>query len=282
MQRDIQKSAKALLLDGGALTAGSFLIPSQAAIGSVSGLVNVLKELVPLPFSVISMALNLALLLLGFLLFGPVFGAKTVYTTIVMPLFLALFEWLFPNWQSMTGSAELDVICHLLIASLGQSILFNRNASSGGLDIVAKIPNKYFHLDLGTSLALCGACVALSSAFVYDSKVVVLSLLGTYCNGKLVDAFIFSQNLKRKVCIITRHEEEVLDYLLKDLDCGATVYTATGAYTGQQFREIAAIVDKSKYQKLMSFMAQTDRDAFVTVYTVSDMRSRPKRIAASR
>lgn len=253
-----------------------FLVPSQTSVSSVSGLAIVLANFVPLSISMLTLIINGILLLLGFFTCGKTFGIKTVYTSIMLPVLMAFLEWLVPNFQSLTGSPELDVICFVLIVDSGLCILLNRNASSGGIDIVAKVMNKYLHMDLGKAMALSGMCVALSSAFVYDAKTVVLSVLGTYLNGKVLDSFIFGQNLKRKVCIITKREPEVLDFLLGQLDSGATIYIATGAYTGQTFREIEAIVDKSKYQRLMNYMARTDPDAFVTVYSVSDMRCHPK------
>ena len=160
--------------------------------------------------------------------------------------------------------------------SVGLSILFNRNASSGGLDIVAKIMNKFLHMELGKAMSLAGMCVALSAAFVYDSKTVVLSVIGTYFNGIVVDYFIFGQNEKKRVCIVSQKEELVRDFILNDLHSGATIYEAIGAYTLEKRREIIAIVDKHEYQKLMRFMNEKDPDAFMTVYSVHDMRYKPK------
>ena len=153
----------------------------------------------------------------------------------------------------------------------------NRNASSGGLDIVAKIMNKYLHIDLGMAMSLAGMCVALSSALVYDKKTVVLSVLGTYFNGIVLDRFIFSQNLKRRVCIITEKEEELRKFIIEDLHSGATIYEAIGAYRHDRHDEIITIVDNSEYQKLMAFLGELDPKAFVTVYTVSNMKYQPKR-----
>ncbi len=177
----------------------------------------------------------------------------------------------------MTGSQELDVVCYILVVSVGLSILFNRNASSGGLDIVAKIMNKYLHMELGKAMSLSGMCVALSSALVYDKKTVVLSILGTYFNGIVLDHFIFGQNLKRRVCIITKKEEELGAFILHELHSGATIYEAIGAYNMQKRNEIITIVDKGEYQKLMDFINREDPEAFITVYTVSEMRYRPKK-----
>lgn len=253
-----------------------FLVPSHASVSSISGLSIVLANFVPLPLSAITMILNVVLLVIGFLTCGREFGAKTVYTSILLPAFIGLFERLFPNLGSLTDSQELDVLCYILVVSVGLSILFNRNASSGGLDIVAKIMNKYLHMDLGKAMSLSGICVALSAALVYDKKTVVLSVLGTYFNGLVLDHFIFDHNIKRRVCIITGKEEELRRFIIEDLHSGATVYESYGAYNMQKRREIITIVDKAEYQKLMSYMNREDPQAFITVYTVSDMRYWPK------
>ena len=253
-----------------------FLVPSHASVSSISGLGIVLANFVPLPLSAITMILNVVLLVIGFLTCGREFGAKTVYTSILLPAFIGLFERLFPNLGSLTDSQELDVLCYILVVSVGLSILFNRNASSGGLDIVAKIMNKYLHMDLGKAMSLSGMCVALSAARVYDKKTVVLSVLGTYFNGLVLDHFIFDNNIKRRVCIITGKEEELRRFIIEDLHSGATVYESYGAYNMQKRREIITIVDKAEYQKLMSYMNREDPQAFITVYTVSDMRYQPK------
>ncbi len=253
-----------------------FLVPSHASVSSISGLGIVLSNFVPLSLSAITMILNVVLLIVGFFTCGREFGAKTVYTSILLPVFIGLFERLFPDIGSLTDSQELDVLCYILVVSVGLSILFNRNASSGGLDIVAKIMNKYLHIELGRAMSLSGMCVALSAALVYDKKTVVLSVLGTYFNGLVLDHFIFDHNIKRRVCIITKKEEELRHFILTDLHSGATVYESYGAYNMEKRREIITIVDKGEYQKLMDFMNREDPRAFITVYTVSDMRYQPK------
>ena len=254
-----------------------FLVPRHASVSSISGLGIVLSNFIPLPLSAITMILNVVLLIIGFFTCGREFGVKTVYTSVMLPLFLGVFERIFPDFGSMTNSQELDVLCYILVVSVGLSILFNRNASSGGLDIVAKIMNKYLHMDLGKAMSLSGMCVALSAALVYDKKTVVLSLLGTYFNGLVLDHFIFDHNIKRRVCIITKKEEELRQFIIHDLHSGATIYESIGAYNMEKRNEIITIVDKGEYQKLMNYMNREDPKAFITVYTVSDMRYQPKR-----
>lgn len=254
-----------------------FLVPSHTSVSSISGLGIVLSNFVPLQLSAITMILNVVLLIIGFFTCGREFGVKTVYTSVMLPLFLGLFEIIFPDFGSMTDSQELDVLCYILVVSVGLSILFNRNASSGGLDIVAKIMNKYLHMELGKAMSLSGMCVALSAALVYDKKTVVLSILGTYFNGIVLDHFIFDNNIKRRVCIITKKEEELRQFIIHDLHSGATIYEAIGAYNMEKRREIITIVDKGEYQKLMKFINQEDPKAFITVYNVSNMRYQPKK-----
>ena len=253
-----------------------FLVPSHASVSSISGLGIVLSNFVPLPLSVITMILNVVLLIIGFFTCGREFGVKTVYTSIMLPVFLWIFERIAPDCGSITDSQELDVLCYVLEVSVGLSILFNRNASSGGLDIVAKIMNKYLHMELGRAMSLSGMCVALSAALVYDKKTVVLSILGTYFNGIVLDHFIFDHNIKRRVCIITKKEEELRNFIIHDLHSGATIYESIGAYNMQKRNEIITIVDKTEYQKLMNYMNKEDPQAFITVYHVSDIRYQPK------
>lgn len=259
-----------------------FLVPSHTSISSISGLAIVLVNFVPISMSVMTMIMNVFLLILGFIFCGNEFGAKTIYTTLLLPIYLKIFEIIFPNIQSLTNDALLDVIAYIFIVSIGVAILFNMNASSGGLDIVAKILNKYLHMDLGYAMSLSGIIVALSSALVYDKKTVILSVLGTYFNGILIDHFVFGQKIKRRVCIISKDkEEQIRDWIINDLKSGATVYHAKSAHDGIVRNEIITIVDKTEYQKLMTYITKNAPEAFVTVYNVNEVRYTPNNWATT-
>ena len=193
-----------------------FLVPSKTSVSSISGLGIILSNFVPLPLSTITMIMNVMLLIIGFLTCGKEFGVKTIYTSIMLPVFLGVYEKAFPAYQSMTGSQELDVVCYILAASAGCSILFNRNASSGGLDIVAKIMNKYLHMELGKAISLSGMCIALSAALVYDKKSVVLSVLGTYFNGLLLIT-LFLDRISSGECALLQNmkkNSEILFFII--------------------------------------------------------------------
>ena len=253
-----------------------FMMPSKVAVGSASALAMVLANFIPLPMSVINLILNVLLLVAGFILVGSEFGAKTVYTSIMIPLFVGVFEWILPNFQSLTADPLLDVLCYILVVSIAMAVLFSLNASSGGLDIVAKIIHKYLRIDLGKAVSFSGIAVALTSAFCYDTKTVVLSVLATYFSGIVVDYFMFGLNIKRRVCIISPKLDEIVDYILHDLHSGATLYDGIGAYHNDPRKEVVTIVDKNEYRKLMEFVRKTDPKAFVTVYSVNEIRYQPK------
>ena len=254
-----------------------FMMPSHVSVGSGAALAMVLSNYIPLSVSTITLIMNVGLLIIGFILVGPEFGVKTVYCSVLMPLVMGLFELLFPNFQSITQDPFLDVVCYILVVGVGLAILFPRNASSGGLDIVAKIMNKYLRMDLGKAMSLSGMLVALSSAICYDSKTVVLSILGTYFGGLIVDHFIFDNNIKRRVCVISPKLDEIVDFVLHDLHSGATLNEIIGAYDHTPRTEMITIVDKQEFKRLMDHVRKVDPNAFVTVYSVSEMRYRPKK-----
>ena len=269
----------AMITFGTAIVAAAvffFLVPSKLSVASISGLAIVLENYIALPVSGITMILNLSLLVVGFLLVGREFGSKTVYTSILLPTFIWVLERLLPNYTSIMQDPFLDMICYIFVVSIGLAILFNRNASSGGLDIVAKLLNKFLRMDLGTAMSGAGMMVALSSGLVYDAKTVVLSILGTYLNGIILDRFIFGFTIKKRVCVISEKEEEIRQYIIRNLHSGATIYQAQGAYHLEPKKEIITIVDKNEYLKLMNFLDKVDPNAFVTVYDVNKIIYRPK------
>lgn len=253
-----------------------FMMPSNLSVGSVSGLSIVISNFIPFNVSTISMVVNILLLIFGFITIGKEFGIKTVYTSILLPIFIAIFEYLFPNNISLTADQTLDAICYCVIVSIGTAMLFNRNASSGGLDIIGKFLNKYFHLEVGKGIALSGMLVAISSILVYDMKTMIISILATYFSGIVLDNFLFGSTIKKRVCIISQKYQQILDFILNDLHSGATTYHAYGAYSDKMNIEINVIVDKNEYIKLINYITSVDPDAFVTIYAVNEMMYRPK------
>lgn len=259
-----------------ALAVYFFMVPSNVSVGSITALAMIFARYVSLSIATLTFIMNVALLIFGCVFIGREFGAKTIYCALMLPIILRIFEIVFPNNVSLTNDQTLDVLCYICVVSIGQAMLFVRNASSGGLDIVGKFIHKYFHMELGKAVALAGMVVALLSILVSDLKTVILSVLGTYFGGIILDHFIFGTTIKKRVCIISKKEKEILDFILHDLHSGATKYHAYGTYSDAQYTEINAIVDKNEYLKLMNFITKVDPAAFVTVYAVNEMRYIPK------
>lgn len=254
-----------------------FMLPSNVTVGSASALALVLSNFIPLPVSALTFILNAVLLILGYLLIGREFALKTVYATILFPVILGILEVLLPDFPSVTQDPFLDMIGYIFIVGIGIALLFSRNASTGGIEVVAKLMNKYFRMDLGQAMSLSGMLVALSSVLCYDKKTVFLSVLGTYLGGLLVDHFIFGMNIKRRVCILSPKAEEITQYILHELHSGASLYDAIGAYDNSVRREIVTIVDNQEYRKLMDYVKKTDPKAFITVYSVNEISYQPKK-----
>lgn len=248
-----------------------FLIPSGIVVGSISGLSMVLNQVINLPISVITFILNVGLLIIGFIFIGKEFGAKTVYTSVLLPLFLAVFEIVIPLEESLTQNSIYDLISYTLIIAFGQAMLFNVNASSGGMDIVGKIISKYTHLEIGKALTICGIITAATSIFVYDISTMIVSLIGTYANGQAVDYFVGGFNKRKRICILSEHYEEIMKYIMEDMNRGVTVYSAVGGFDKVPKIELVTIMTTSEYKKLLNYLHQSDYKVFVTISTVNEV-----------
>ena len=280
MKKYLSQAKELLLISFATIIIGAavffFLQPSTVSIGSISSLAIIISHFIPLPMSSITMILNVILLILGFVFIGRSFGAKTVYTSILLPLSIGVFEHFFPDQGSIMGSPFLDMLVYIFLVNVGCAILFNHNASSGGLDIVAKLLNKFLHMDLGKAVTAAGFVVAAMSALIYEPDIVILSLVGTYMNGLILDHLIFGFDRKKRVCIISEKQEEIRDFIVTQIHSGATVYQVMGGFNAQPRLEIITIVDMHEYQKLLTFIEKKDPHAFITIYDVNKIIYTPK------
>lgn len=279
MKKDVD-SMKAMIKEYSIVTIGTlivatgvffFMLPSNVVAGSLTGLVMVLTNFIPIKISVLTFILNAFLLIVGFIFIGKEFGGKTVYASVLLPIFLGIFEFAFPNNQSLTNDVLLDTICYLLVVSVGIALLFRVNASSGGLDIVAKILNKYAHIELGKAMSIAGMVTAFSSILVYDKKTLVMSILATYANGIILDNFIDGYNRRKRVCILSSNYEQIQDFITNELKRGVTLYQAIGGYKKEEKTEIVTILTRSEYGSLLNYLHSIDKSAFVTVSTVNEV-----------
>lgn len=254
-----------------AAAVGFFMVPGDLVLGSVAGLAMVLSQVLPLRVATLNMILNILFLLLGFIFMGRSFGAKTVYASVLYPALVWGIDMVLPDLASMTGDTWLDLLCFIFLVSAGQVILFHVNASSGGLDVPAKILNKYFHIDIGKAVTVCGLVTVVSSVLVYDLRTMIVGILGTYLNGVVVDEFVSGFSRKKRVCILSDRHEEIKEYILHKLSRGVTVYQAVGGFEGKERPELVTILTKTEYAQLMAYVRRTDPDAFLTVTAVSEV-----------
>lgn len=248
-----------------------FMLPSQIVVGSISGLALVISKLIPVQISVITFVLNAILLVIGFIFIGKDFGAKTVYTSMLLPIFLGIFEILVPDVQSVTQNQVFDLVTYILIIALGQALLFHVNASSGGIDIVAKVISKFTNIEIGKAVTASGLVTALTSILVYDVPTLVISILGTYANGLAVDYFIDGFNKRKRVCILSDDYEVIQDYIMNEIHRGVTRYEAEGAYDGKKKTELITILTQQEYKQLLNYLHHNHTNIFVTVSTVNEV-----------
>lgn len=260
-----------------------FMIPSKLVLGSISGLSIVISNLLgmaglPVKVSWVVTTINAILLILAWLLIGREFGAKTVYTAMILGPLLDFWEAVLPyerlvesGQTSVMGDPLLDLICFVLVVSISQTILFRINASTGGLDILAKIVNKYLHFDIGVSVTVAGAIICCTAFAINPFRMVVLGLIGTWMNGLALDYFMASVNKRKRICIISDRYEELRQYIVNDLERGCTLYNATGGYSGTPHVEIQSLLTQDEFAKVMNYVKNHDIQAFITAGNVSEI-----------
>ena len=260
-----------------------FLMPSNLIIGSITGLSMVLSNIftaagIPVKVSVMVTVINAVLLVLAWFLIGKEFGAKTVYTALILGPLIDMWEKILPYQKlvepgqaTVMGEIWFDLICFVLILSISQTILFHINASTGGLDILAKIVNKYLHFDIGTSVTVAGAIICCTAFAINPFRMVVIGLIGTWINGIALDYFTASLNRRKRVCIISSQYERIRKYIIEDLQRGCSLYNVTGGYNGHQNIEIQALLTQDEFANLMDFIKTNDIHGFITAGNVSEI-----------
>lgn len=248
-----------------------FLKPSGLVIGSISGLSIVIEKLTGVPISIITFIINALLLVLANILIGKEFGIKTIFTSLILSPILAFFEIFCPVSQSIMQDPWLDLLCFVFLLGFSQAILFRINASTGGLDIIAKIVNKYTHADLSTSITIAGALICLTAFLVSDLRIVIIGLIGTYINGLVVDQFSAGFNSKKRACIISDNYKEIQEYIINDLHRGVTLYTVVGGYKRDEHIELQTLLTRAEFAKLMEYLDKNEIKSFITAGNVSEI-----------
>lgn len=267
----------------GAAAVYYFLVPSKLIIGNISGLSIVLTEIlqgagINIGLSTMIFGINALLLILAWFLIGREFGAKTVYTALILGPLVSFWEKVLPLEKvmapgdvSVMNDPWLDLICFVLMLSVSQAILFRINASSGGLDIIAKIINKYLHFDIGMSVTVAGALICCSAFAINPFRMVVIGLIGTWINGLAVDYFTASLNRRKRVCMITDRYEEVRRYIIEELQRGCSLYPVRGGYSGEDHTEVVSLLTQTEFASLLAFLKNNEIKAFITSGNVSEI-----------
>ena len=260
-----------------------FMIPSKLVLGSISGLSIVIANVftmvgLPVKVSWIVTIINGILLVMAWLLIGKEFGAKTVYTAMILGPLLEFWEKVCPyerlieaGQTSVMGDPLLDLICFVLVVSISQTILFSINASTGGLDILAKIVNKYLHFDIGVSVTVAGAIICCTAFAINPFRMVVIGLIGTWMNGLALDYFMASVNKRKRICIVSDRSEEIRAYIVETLERGCTLYDVHGGYSGDPHVEIQSLLTQDEFSSVMNFVKKNDIHAFITAGNVSEV-----------
>lgn len=259
-----------------------FMVPSNLAIASVSGVAILIGKFVPLSKAILILILNLVLLIISWFFVGREFTIKSIYPSIGLPVVMMILGHYTPNYHGVMNDQFLDMICYLFLCDLGIALMVVRNASSGGLDVLYKMANKYLNIDFGVATSVVGLFISAPAIFIYDPKTGVLSILGTYVTGIIIDHYVFGMTTKLKVCILSKKNDEICEYIINELHSGVTRYEASGGFTGDKFDEINVIVNRNEYAKLMKHLREVDPNAFATVTNIHDVMYRPKRIAKQR
>lgn len=264
-----------------------FLVPSKLIIGSISGLSIVIANLFSLAGITIGLptivaVINAILLVLAYLLIDREFGLKTVYTAMILGPLIKVWDNIFP-WEniavanvttgatSVMGDPWLDLCCFVLLLSASQALMFSINASTGGLDILAKIVNKYFHFDIGTSVSIAGAMICCTAFLINDFRMVVIGLIGTWINGLVVDYFSASLNNHKRICIVSKDWDRIRRFIIDDLHRGCTLYEVIGGYTNEKSIELQALLSKDEFSALMSYIKDNNISAFTTAGNVTEV-----------
>ena len=260
-----------------------FLMPSKLVVGSITGLSIVISGIfekmgIIVKVSVVVFIINAILLVMAYILIGKEFVLKTAIAALVLAPLIDMWEAicpyekiLEPGSTSVMGDIWFDLICFILILSASQAILFRINASTGGLDILAKIVNKYLHFDIGMSVTIAGIVICCTAFAINPFRLVVIGLIGTWMNGMIVDYFMMSLNKRKRVCIISAEHERIRDYIINTIVRGCSLYEVTGGYSGQKTMEIQSLLTKDEFCNLMAWIRENDIKAFITAGNVSEV-----------
>lgn len=248
-----------------------FKFANNFTFGGITGIAVLVAKFLPISASDFSFVVNILLLIIGWIVLGKSFAEKTAYSTILLSISLSLLERIYPMSHPLTNEPLLELIFAILLPALGSAILFNIGASSGGTDVIAMILKKYTSVDIGKGLMISDLIFTLAGFLVFNVKTGLYSLFGLIMRSALIDNFIESFNRSKYFHVVTSNATCICDFLQNDLQRGATIVNATGAFTGDDKYIILTVLSPSQAVKLRNFIKEQDPKAFLLVSNTSEI-----------
>ncbi len=241
-----------------------FRLPNHFSTGGASGIAIILGEVIPgISSSTFTSILNLMFVVLGFAVLGRSFGWRAAYCSILFSVFLQLFEWLIPLTIPLTDQRLLELIFAAILPATGSALLFNKDSSTGGTEVLALILKKFTALDTGRALLCVDIFFTLSTFLLFDFETGLYSSLGLFIKSTFIDSILSEINRKKAVFVITDYPDPILDYIIENMNRSATFWEATGAYSKYQRWIILTVVSRSQAVRLRSFVRSVDSHAFI-------------------
>lgn len=248
-----------------------FKSPNHFAMGGTSGISIILSTLLPgLDVGPAMFLINGALVVLGLAFLGTRTMGATVYSSFALSAFITALEAAFPMAAPFTNDTFLELCYAVILPAAGSAILFNIGASSGGTDILAMILAKKTSLEIGKALLVSDFLIALVAGGLYGVRTGLYCVLGLLAKAFVVDGVIDGINVRKKVTIISRDPEHVKAFIMERLNRSATVYTAHGAYTGQELQVLTTVLNRHQSVLLRDYIRKTDPKAFITIVNSSE------------
>jgi len=248
-----------------ALSIKLFLEPSKIAAGGVMGIAIILNEVFPmLSVGLLMTLLNSALFILAFSAIGGKFGAKTIYSSLGLSGMVWIMDHFF-TFGTITNNVLLATLFGTLLSGIGMGIVFNQNASTGGTDIIAKILNKFFHIDIGKSLLIVDLVITFFAGATLGADLGMFSLLSVIIQGFIIDMVIEGFNKCKQIMIISRENEKISKYIIEELNRGCTIFNGKGAYTGNDTFILYTVLSRNEFIKLRNYIKEVDDKAFISV-----------------
>lgn len=254
-----------------ALSVEYFFAPNKIAAGGVTGAAIVINAIMPnLSIGILTLVFNVVLFVVAFAFIDGKFGVKTIYASLGLSVILWIIEKFF-NPVAITTDLMMATVFGTLISAVGMALVFNENASTGGTDILAKILNKFFHLDIGKSLLIVDFIITFASILAFGINVGLYAMLSVILLGLVVDRLIEGFNVCKSVFIISKKNDEISRYIIETLDRGCTFLKGMGAYTGEENDVLYAVISRNQFIKLKKFIKEIDSQAFITVGEVHEV-----------